>query len=139
MRIGVTATSEKSNCTSFSRHAFKACGDCDKCKRETPRGMQMNRHQEINEALSRAIAIHGNVTDYPQSALPILEHVNASIKNAHGVEAIYQGNDKPSCMYVNTGDTYNATLLYDDRLNKFLVTSWGDWMEEQELNGYKYN
>jgi hypothetical protein len=32
-------------------------------------------------------------------------------------------------LYVNTGDTYNPTILYDVNAGKFLVTSWGDWVE----------
>ena len=35
-------------------------------------------------------------------------------------------------LYVNHGDTYDATLCYDTRKGKFLVTSMGDWVEENE-------
>ena len=94
----------------------------------------MNRRKELTDALQRAIAIHGR-----DDACAVLKHVNISVKNAHGIEAIYQGDDKPSCIYVNTGETYSLTALYDDRLAKFVVTTWGDWIEEQELNGWTYN
>lgn len=56
----------------------------------------------------------------------------------HGIESIWQGNDKPSCQYVNTGDTYNNTVIHDD-VDGWRVGSWGDWLEEQEENGHAYN
>ena len=34
--------------------------------------------------------------------------------------------------YVNMGDTYVATILYDIEKGEFFVTSWGDWVEEYE-------
>ncbi len=34
--------------------------------------------------------------------------------------------------YVNVGDTYTATLLYDTQAGEFLVTSYGDWLEAYE-------
>jgi len=35
-------------------------------------------------------------------------------------------------VYVNTGETYSATLLYDTREREFHVTSYGDWVESRE-------
>lgn len=35
-------------------------------------------------------------------------------------------------LYINTGDTYNATIVYDVREGRFFVTSWGDWLEDHE-------
>lgn len=57
---------------------------------------------------------------------------------AHGVEAItgdyyvdgFYQNIVAS--YVNTGDTYNATLLHESETGKFIATSWGDWVERNE-------
>jgi hypothetical protein len=41
-------------------------------------------------------------------------------------------------LYVNTGETYDTTLLYDTEAKEFLVISWGDWYEawdgEQEMD-----
>lgn len=31
--------------------------------------------------------------------------------------------------YVNTGDTYSATLLYDNVTGRFVLTTWGDFVE----------
>jgi hypothetical protein len=35
-------------------------------------------------------------------------------------------------LYVNTGDTYNTTVVYDVERDLFYVTSWGDWLEAYE-------
>jgi hypothetical protein len=35
-------------------------------------------------------------------------------------------------LYVNTGDTYSTTIVYDVERDKFYVTSWGDWVEAWE-------
>lgn len=35
-------------------------------------------------------------------------------------------------LYVNTGDTYNTTVVYDVGRDLFYVTSWGDWLEAYE-------
>lgn len=53
----------------------------------------------------------------------------------HGVEAIrtsehidrYHLDIRAS--YLNTGDTYNTTILLDHRDNKWLLTSWGDFAD----------
>lgn len=49
----------------------------------------------------------------------------------HGVEGI---DDPESCVncaaaYVNLGDTYITTLMYDYRNDQFIVSSWGDYAE----------
>ena len=31
-------------------------------------------------------------------------------------------------LYVNMGDSYVATLLYDTVAGRFVVTTWGDWV-----------
>jgi hypothetical protein len=33
--------------------------------------------------------------------------------------------------YVNMGDTYDTTLLYDHKTGRFSVGSWGDIVEKQ--------
>jgi hypothetical protein len=35
-------------------------------------------------------------------------------------------------LYVNMGDTYSTTLLYDTDRQKFSIGSWGDWIEQHE-------
>ena len=34
--------------------------------------------------------------------------------------------------YVNTGDTYSATILFETQTGKYRITTWGDWLEAYE-------
>lgn len=34
--------------------------------------------------------------------------------------------------YLNTGDTYSATILLDHIAGKWRLTTWGDWYEQNE-------
>lgn len=50
------------------------------------------------------------------------------------------GDEKATvALYVNCGDTYDPTLLYDVERRTFLLTSYGDWVETAERKGrYKF-
>lgn len=50
----------------------------------------------------------------------------------HGVENVGPENTPRGLMYVNTGETYDATVGYDEERNEFVLTSWGDWIEAVE-------
>ncbi len=71
------------------------------------------------------------------------DSVERAIKNVdvvihgYGVEGIegewvnnYWGNTVG--LYVNMGDTYNGTVIYDTIRQKFSVTTMGDWVEKYE-------
>jgi hypothetical protein len=68
---------------------------------------------------------------------PALEFVNATV-GAHGIEAVrgeihvdnYFGDIVG--LYVNTGDTYNGTVVYDTTKGTFSVTTLGFWVEQYE-------
>jgi hypothetical protein len=52
----------------------------------------------------------------------------------YGVEAIEgryvdRYNQNIQAIYSNQGDTYTTTILYDNERGKYLITSWGDWIE----------
>lgn len=51
-----------------------------------------------------------------------------------GVEPIRNPEDSDDIVaeYINTGDTYNTTILRDIETGEFLLTTWGDWLEEYE-------
>lgn len=50
-----------------------------------------------------------------------------------GVEALGEVQTYgPPAEYLNTGDTYSPTLLFDHITGKFCLTSWGDWFERNE-------
>jgi len=59
--------------------------------------------------------------------------------NGYGVEVIgdmNQGDDnKIHAEYINMGDTYSATILFDRHRGRFQLTTWGDWVETFERNG----
>jgi len=40
--------------------------------------------------------------------------------------------------YVNMGDTYDVTIVLDHRLNRFRLTSWGDYVEYLEGKGVMF-
>lgn len=67
-----------------------------------------------------------------------LEAANAALRG-YGTEAI-QGAWQDRyyqdivAVYVNTGDTYNATVLYDVVAGKFQLTTLGDFVESHEGN-----
>jgi hypothetical protein len=57
------------------------------------------------------------------------------VLNGHGVEYIHSHADtmrsQDGLSYVNMGDTYDTTLLYDHKTGRFSVGSWGDVVERQ--------
>lgn len=56
-----------------------------------------------------------------------MEKIN-SLLDGYGVEVI-RGDSYAVAEYINMGDTYNTTLLYDVNEDEFYVTTWGDWVE----------
>jgi hypothetical protein len=61
-----------------------------------------------------------------------------TIITGHGVEAIqgrwvnsYYGNIVG--LYVNKGDTYALTVLFDTPRHKFYITDLGTWVEENQI------
>lgn len=67
----------------------------------------------------------------------VLKECNTLLEG-FGVECIAEGGaNSPSDMYgsdilaeyVNLGDTYTTTILYDYRAQRFYVTSYGDFVE----------
>lgn len=58
--------------------------------------------------------------------------------DTHGIEIVCQeGRTSPQrsdgsdilISYANTGHTYVATVIYEHKNDRFVLTSWGDWME----------
>jgi hypothetical protein len=96
-------------------------------------GLDVDEHAKtLAEILSRAVSGPGHRTPYIEIAL---EDANRLLKG-HGVEPIRGRNEggywqDVVALYVNMGDTYNATVLYDVEASEFLVTSYGDWVEQR--------
>jgi hypothetical protein len=59
----------------------------------------------------------------------VMECINEEIGGS-GVECI-EGEDfrQPDFLYINTGDTYSATIVYAYKQGTFRVTCWGDLVE----------
>lgn len=70
----------------------------------------------------------------PSDVDEALEVANQILKG-YGVEPLrgefrggYYGDTE--ALYINFGDTYDNTLLYDTRTEKWFVTTWGDFVEK---------
>ena len=60
------------------------------------------------------------------------------ILGTHGVEAVFEEGDydgDAAMTYLNAGDTYAATLVYDVGEDELYVSTWGDWVEWAERKG----
>ncbi|WP_218253604.1 DUF2958 domain-containing protein [Candidatus Magnetobacterium casense] len=73
-------------------------------------------HEEVDAALELANEALGG---YGVEAVPIAGQVDKYYYNT-------------GALYVALGDTYDTTILYDTREEKFFIGSWGDWLEEQQ-------
>jgi hypothetical protein len=68
----------------------------------------------------------------------VLDHARRCMDAPGDVEYIRDRNDvyaRAGIEYVNTGETYTPTLLYDRKLGRYYVRSWGDHVEQQERRG----
>ena len=75
-----------------------------------------------------AKAIREALEDNEPHPIKMLEAADRAM-NEHsggsfGVEDLYP--DYPHIYHVNTGDTYNVTLVYNSKTGSITVTSWGD-------------
>lgn len=59
---------------------------------------------------------------------------NPRFVGGYGVEAIYHPSSvtRPALLYINKGDTYDNTIMFDRFVGRFYVGSWGDWIELRE-------
>lgn len=82
----------------------------------------------LDEDQAKAIVSILNTDQAKNNPNNALDRVNA-IMNAHGVENLNSEETGESCYYINTGDTYSATILFDCNKWRFSVTTMGDWYE----------
>lgn len=67
----------------------------------------------------------------------VLDEANRILRT-HGVEAIRGDYHVDNyyfdivALYLNTGDTYAPTLLYETDRGRFVLTTMGDWVERNE-------
>lgn len=93
-------------------------------------GITDEQAKEISEMLN------GNVK-YDE-ANDVLEKISGMI-NGFGVEAVTHEDAHVDsyfrdaiALYINMGDTYDTTVVYDTENGDFLITSWGDFYEGWE-------
>jgi hypothetical protein len=109
--------------------------------RPTPKNLQQwfdpsrfdLKKNQLKDLSKRLYAAEGR----PKAVDRVLGEAN-DLLSGFGVEAV-RGNYHVDNhyyeivgLYVNMGDTYNATILYDTDRQKFYVTSWGDWVEQNQ-------
>lgn len=70
---------------------------------------------------------------HPLRTCDIRLHALDSIAGTHGVEYIAHEDDAShgvyGLWYLNAGDSYSATIIYDHRVSRYRVASWGDIVE----------
>ena len=85
---------------------------------------------DLYNTYESVIALKKSCYNPPSKAYCIMTALN-EIAEAHGVESFSEPGDySPHKIYVdylNTGDSYNSTILYDGR---FKVTTIGDYIEK---------
>ena len=104
----------------------------------------------LSRASIKAIAAALNVTRYqaqnikddcgcsrrPKSVDVTLDYIN-EVTQAHGVEAIRSTINNGgyyqdiAALYVNMGDVYITTVLYDTKRRQWYLTDIGTWAERQ--------
>ena len=84
------------------------------------------------ERFPKANAYFQSCHHEPGRLTRILECLN-EVLEMHGVEILGECRTYgPPAEYLNAGDTYTATLLFDHIAGNFKLTSWGDWYEKNE-------
>lgn len=85
-----------------------------------------------SERFPRANAYFASCYNRPSRLARIMECLN-EVLGMGGVEAIGEVQMYgPPAEYLNAGDTYAATLVFDRLVGNFKLTSWGDWLEKNE-------
>jgi hypothetical protein len=83
-------------------------------------GLTAKQVEELMGVANTALGMHG------------VESIKGNPKQGTFSPGSYWGHylERPTvALYCNTGDTYATTLLYDTLKRKFMLTSWGDFVE----------
>lgn len=69
------------------------------------------------------------------SQTELILHAFNEVIEGYGVEALGEVDmhDGPPFEYINQGDTYDTTLVYNHRKGTLFVSSWGDVAERNRL------
>lgn len=88
--------------------------------------------------VAEIIATNGKEIDRSCGSIDSLMEELNGLLDCYGVEGLNDNGGKCRALYVNSGDTYSATVLYDIGARIFILTTWGDWLETNETN-YNFN
>ena len=68
--------------------------------------------------------------NYPSQQELVMSALN-DLLDGFGVEAIRSPDDSDQIIgtYVNMGDTYNGTIVFDHENEQYVLTTWGDWYQ----------
>jgi len=83
----------------------------------------------LSEGLRISKADAQRLKDMMDTGAPRILQAADKMMDGNGVERI--SGVGGGLMYVNMGDTYDTTLIYDYKTNRFVVSSWGDIVERQ--------
>jgi hypothetical protein len=83
----------------------------------------------MSERLRISKADAQRLKDMMDTGAPRILQTADKMMGGNGVERI--SGVGGGLMYVNMGDTYDTTLIYDYKTNRFVVSSWGDIVERQ--------
>ena len=63
------------------------------------------------------------------------------ILEGHGIEEVQTSGTfgTPEMEYVNMGESYAATIIFDHGRNTWFVEGWADWVEKAERRGLKFD
>jgi hypothetical protein len=78
------------------------------------------------DALPGAAFSGGIFGPMPWFTLDVVDH----LLDGHGVEQLNPTDGTEPVAYVNLGDTYDTTVLYDYEKGRFYLTDWGTIVEE---------
>jgi len=95
----------------------------------------LRKKLKLKKIEAKSLKEHMNELD-PERTMKIAN----KYMRGYGVEAVRDENiwighywQNTGLLYVNKGDTYDTTLVYDTEKNKFDIMSWGDWAERNIL------
>lgn len=99
----------------------------------------MNTHTHLQNKKERQLQ---KFIDQTAEITNVDERMNKinSLMDGHGVEAITWEGEHVSkywmniiALYVNMGDTYDMTVLYETETEEFTISSWGDFVERRDI------
>lgn len=97
------------------------------------------RPWEIDDSISAWTSYQGRWTTRREQRICDKLKAMSKLIEGFGTEAIFDsGASWPDMEYVNMGDTYNTTILFDFVEDRYMVTTWGDWIEHAEAKGRTY-